>query len=109
MYLANRNLATLAKLASDFLLRGKPVNLNRFKRYHFGDTSLQKAISVNRPAIVREIQHFGLFPAFLPEHPAFLALFRITKIAENRNNFKLWRHFVRKSSAKTAVLASHTY
>ena len=24
-------------------------------------------IGVNRPAIVREIPHFGLFPAFLPE------------------------------------------
>ena len=33
-------------------------------------------IGVNRPAIVREIPHFVLFPAFLPERPAFLALFR---------------------------------
>ena len=37
-----------------------------------------------------EIRHFGLFPAFLPERPAFLALFRITTIAENLNNFKLY-------------------
>ena len=33
-------------------------------------------IGVNRTAIMREIPHFGLFPAcipaFLPEHPAFL-------------------------------------
>ena len=33
-------------------------------------------IGVNRPAIVREIPHFDLFPAFLPERLAFLALFR---------------------------------
>ena len=32
-------------------------------------------IGVNRPAIVRDIPHFGLFPVFLPERPAFLALF----------------------------------
>ena len=36
-------------------------------------------IGVNRPAIVREIPHFGLFPAFLPERPAFLALFQNNK------------------------------
>ena len=32
-------------------------------------------IDKNRPAIVWEIPHFGLFPAFSPERPAFLALF----------------------------------
>ena len=36
-------------------------------------------IGVNRPAIVREILHFGVFPAFLPERPAFLGLFRNNK------------------------------
>ena len=36
-------------------------------------------IGVNRPAIVREIPHFGLFPAFLRKRPAFLALFRNNK------------------------------
>ena len=36
-------------------------------------------IGVNRSAIVREIPHFGLLPAFLREHPAFLALFRNIK------------------------------
>ena len=39
-------------------------------------SSLSNTIGVNRPAIVREITHFGLFPAFLRERPAFLALFR---------------------------------
>ena len=34
-------------------------------------------IGVNRPAIVREMPHFGLFPAFY---------FEITKIAENCTN-----------------------
>ena len=32
-------------------------------------------IGVNHPAIVREIPHFYVFPAFFPEHPAFLELF----------------------------------
>ena len=36
------------------------------------------SIGVNRPAIVREILHVGLFPAFLQERPAFLALFQNT-------------------------------
>ena len=40
---------------------------------------LNSCIGVNRPAIVWEIPHFGLFPAFLPERPAFLALFQIKK------------------------------
>ena len=30
-------------------------------------------IGVNHPAIVREIPHFDVFPAFFPERPAFLA------------------------------------
>ena len=34
---------------------------------------------VNHPAFVREIPHFGLFPAFLRKRPAFLALFRSNK------------------------------
>ena len=33
-------------------------------------------IGVNHPAIVREIPHFDVFPAFLLERPAFLAEFR---------------------------------
>ena len=36
-------------------------------------------IGVSHPAIVREIPHAGLFPAVLPERPAFLALFRNNK------------------------------
>ena len=47
-------------------------------------------IGVNRPAIVREIQHFGLFPAFphfCKNVPQFWLYFEITKIAENRKNF----------------------
>ena len=43
-------------------------------------------IGVNRPAFVREVPHFGLFPAFpfLRERPAFLALFW-----NNKNRWKL--------------------
>ena len=43
------------------------------------EMSQNTTIGVNRPAIVREIPHFGLFPAFLPEHPACLAIFRNNK------------------------------
>ena len=45
--------------------------------------TVYKPIGVNRPAIVREIPHFSLFPAFLPERPAFLALFW-----NNKNRWK---------------------
>ena len=41
-------------------------------------------IGVNRPAIVREISHFGLVPAFLRERPVFLAFF-------SRNNKNAWK------------------
>ena len=53
-------------------------------------------IGVNRPAIVREILHFGLFrafPHFLPERPAFLASFRNNI---NRNNFSCTETFCSK-------------
>ena len=94
-------------------------------------------IGVNRPAIVREIPQFCLFPAFphfCENVPHFWLYFEITKISENRNNFtrtdtfcskKLKknttkiaenrnkfhcrRHFVRKSSAKTPMIASHSH
>ena len=46
----------------------------------------QHVTCVNRPAIVREIQHFGLFPAFPHFCENVLLYFEITKIAENRNN-----------------------
>ena len=62
-------------------------------------------IGVNRPAIVREIPHFGLFPAFphfFENVPHFWLYFEITKFAENRTNFSCMRHFVRKISAKTS-------
>ena len=43
-------------------------------------------------------------PAFLRERPAFLAIFRSNK---NRNNCTVvWRHFFRKSYAKTSMIAS---
>ena len=52
-----------------------------------GPVLIVEACGVNHPSIVRETSHFGLFPAFFPERPAFLALFRINKINENRTNF----------------------
>ena len=52
--------------------------------------SALQSIGVNRPAIVREIPHFGLFPAFLPEHPAFLALFRNNKNLGKSQSFWLY-------------------
>ena len=39
-----------------------------------------EGIGVNHPAIVQEIPHFDVFPAFLLERPAFLAEFREEKI-----------------------------
>ena len=46
---------------------------------HIKDCLYSVYIGVHRPAIVREIPHFGLFPAFSSERPAFLALFRNKK------------------------------
>ena len=37
-------------------------------------------IGVNHPAIVREIPHFDIFPAFLLERPTFFNEFREEKI-----------------------------
>ena len=56
-------------------------------------------IGVNRPAIVREIPHFGLFPAFphfCQNVPHFWLYFEITNIAENRNNFSCTETFCSK-------------
>ena len=64
-------------------------------------------VGVNRPAIVRGIPHFCLFPAFLPERPAFLALFRITKIAENHNNFKLYGDILFEKSLRKRQCYRH--
>ena len=61
------------------------------------DASMHRyALSVNRPAIVWEIPHFGKFPAFLRERPAFLALFRNNKNGENRKNFHCMETFCSK-------------
>ena len=57
-------------------------------------------IGVNRPAIVQEIPHFGLFPAFSPERPALMDLFRNKKIAENRNNYSCTETFCSKNLCK---------
>ena len=57
---------------------------------HYPLTSSAKVICVKRPAIVREIPHFGLIPAF-PHFfqivPHFWLYFEVTKIAENSNTF----------------------
>ena len=39
-------------------------------------------IGVNHSAIVREIPHFDVFPAFLLERPAFLTEFREEKLSK---------------------------
>ena len=69
-------------------------------------------IGVNHPAIVREIPHFGLFPAF----PHFARTSRIfCFISKYQKSLKIAiiftvrRHFVGKSSAKTAMIASPSY
>ena len=56
-------------------------------------------IGVNRCAIVREIPHFGLFPAFphfCENVPHFWLYFEITKIDENRNKFSCTEIFCSK-------------
>ena len=54
-------------------------------------------IGVNRPAIVWEIPHFGLFPAFLRERRAhFWLYFEKTKITEDRNHFHCTETFCSK-------------
>ena len=69
-------------------------------------------IGVNRPAFVREIPHFGLFPAFphfCENVPHFWLYFETTKIAENRNNFCYTETFCSKISAKTSMITSPSY
>ena len=64
----------------------------------------REGIGVNRPAIVREIPHFCLFPAFphfCQNVPHFWLYFEIIKIAEIAIILAVRRHFVRQSSAKT--------
>ena len=56
-------------------------------------------IGDNRPAIVREIPHFGIFPAFphfCENVPNVWLYFEITKIAENRNNVSSMKIFSSK-------------
>ena len=60
---------------------------------------IEKCIGVNRPAIVREIPHFGLFPAFphfFQNIPHFWLYFEINKIAENGNTFGCTEKFCSK-------------
>ena len=56
-------------------------------------------IGVNPPAIVREIPHFGFFPAFphfCENIPHFWLDFETTKIGENRVNFRYTETFSSK-------------
>ena len=71
-------------------------------------------IGVNRPAFVREIPHFGLFPAFphfCENVPHFWLYFETTKIAEYGINFSCRPTgiFCSKISAKTSKIASPSY
>ena len=70
--------------------------------------SLSVCISVNRPAIVWKFPHFGFFPAFLPERPAFLGLFFKLKIAIIP---AVRRHFLQRTLRKLAskMIASPSY
>ena len=84
----------------------KPAKNNTYRsKIKIPTLYIVDGIGVNRPAIVREIPHFGLFPAFphiWENVPHFWVYFEIPKIAENRNNFsctetfcskKLWENF----------------
>ena len=67
-------------------------------------TTLMENIGVNHPAIVREIPHFSLFPAFphfLENVPHFWLYFEKQKIPENRDNSWRQKEFV------CVILVSH--
>ena len=69
-------------------------------------------IGVNHPAIVREIPHFCLFPAFphfCENVPHFWLYFEITKIAKNRNNLSCTETFCSKTFAKTSIIVSPSH
>ena len=66
-------------------------------------------IGVNHPAIVREIPHFGLFPAFCENVPHFCFISKYKKSLKIAIMFTIRRHFVGNSSAKTAMIASPSY
>ncbi len=60
-------------------------------------------IGVNRPAIVREIPHFGIIPAFphfFQNVPHFWLYFEVTEIAENGNNFSCTETFCSKKALR---------
>ena len=67
-------------------------------------------IGVNRPAIVREITHFAIFPAFLQERPEFLALLK-----KNQNSliiaiiFHNTKGIMRRRRAKTHTAGFNNY
>ena len=68
----------------------KKPSLDKNVMENFRSISNLSFIGVNRPAIVREIPHFGLVPAlphFCEDVPHFWLYFELTKIAENRNTF----------------------
>ena len=76
-----------------------------FNRHKF---ALRLSIGVNRPAIVREIPHFGLFPAFphfCENVPHFWLYFEVKKSMKIAIILAARRHFVRKSSEKTSMIA----
>ena len=78
------------------------------ERFIFSNNYIS-TIGVNRPAIVREIPHFGLFPAFphfCENVPYFWLYFEVMKIAII---LAARRHFVRKSSEKTSMIALPSY
>ena len=68
--------------------------------------SSNSPIGVNRPAIEREIPHFGLIPAFFQNVPHFWLYIEVKKSLKIAIILAVRRHFVRKSSAKTSVTAS---
>ena len=82
-------------------------------RVDFSDTNvLRGTIGVNRSAIVREIPHFGLIPAFthfFQNVPHFCFFFEVKKSLKIAIVLAVRSYFVRKSSAKTSVIASPSY
>ena len=90
--------AVVSLFVSDYCFPYSPVSLGTttapFPRRVLISASIDRLLSIgiNHPAIVREIPHFSLFPAFphfLENVPHFWLYFEKQKIHENRDNS--WR------------------
>ena len=88
-------------LKFESICKYQPLSFNTGRSIHVNSTFVYPnyPIGVNRPAIMREIPHFGLFPTFphfCENVPHFWLYFEITKISENCTNFSCTETFCSK-------------